>query len=214
MRKKLLALVCAAVLALALPTLAWAAPSPGGSTSVDAGNGVSANVTFSGTVEITATQQQASNVQLSSTEKVLASVEIQAEGVSESNPLTLSFSVGSQYAGATAKIFVQHNDGTTEVLSAVVAADGTVSVPVTKLSIFTLVVDTATIPASDAGTTTDTTGTTAGTSATTSSTTSGSSSNAVSPKTGVDMTLVAAGTAVLAVCAGGVAVALRKKVTE
>ena len=36
-----------------------------------------------------------------------------------------SFSVGSQYAGAQATVYVVHSDGTQEAIPATVAADGT-----------------------------------------------------------------------------------------
>ena len=188
--KKLAAMVCAVALAMAMPVLAWAAPSPSApQQNVAVAEGVTATITFAGEAEVVATSKQASNVVLGANDKVMGSIEITSDQVSEDNPLTLTFNVGSQYAGYTGKVFIQHNDGTTEVRDVTVSADGTVSLTVTKLSVFTLVVDTA----SGAAT---------------------SDSSAASPKTGVDSSALAGGIAVLAVAAVGTGVALRKKIAE
>ena len=191
MKKRIVAIACAAAMMLALPTLAWAAPSPSGQT-VTGNNGVSFTVKAeSGTVtDVASTSAQASNVQLSADEKVLASFQVDGDATN----VTLTFGVGSEYAGASVKIFVQHNDGTTEVLTGTVAADGTVTVTVGKLSIFTIAVDATTV--------------TGGTDAKVMDTSS------KSPQTGVDLGTVAGATVVTAIAAGAVFVALRKKVTE
>lgn len=198
--KKLATFACALALALAMPTLAWAAPSPSEpQQTVPVADGITASVTFAGDVTVAATTTQASNVTVSGSEQVMGSIEVNGEGVSADNPLTVTFSVGSQYAGCTGKIFIQHNDGTTEIRDVTIGADGTASITVTKLSIFTLVVDTASVPAAGG-----TTGTTTG----------GTDASATSPQTGIDSTAIAGGMVVMAVAAGGVAVALRKKINE
>lgn len=184
-----MAIACAAALALALPTLAWALPSPGGKTVTDP-NGISINAKAgSGNIDsVEVATAQAKNVVLSTTDKVLASFDVKGDATN----VTLTFNVGTQYAGASVKIFVQHNNGDTEELSGTVASDGTVVIKVDRLSIFTITVDTATV---------------------------GGNANSMdkgskSPQTGVDFGTVAGATIVTAIVAGGVAIALRKKVTE
>lgn len=178
------------MLMLALPTLAFAAPSPSNQQASDTGAaGVVATATFNGNVTVAKTDTQASNVKLTGAEKVLASFEINAEGVSESNPLTLTFNAGSQYAGAKAKIFADHKDST-EVKEVTVASDGSVTAKFTKNSVFTLVVDPTT------------------------ATSAAANASSTSPVTGLDITGVAGVTAVAAVAAGCVFVALRKKTNE
>lgn len=196
MKKRIAAILCAAMLMMAMPTLAFAAgsnqntnPAPATATAPD-GSSVTGSVAFNGTVTIAVSGVQASNVVLTGSEVALASFEINAEGVSESNPLTLTLNAGSKYAGAKAKIFADHGANGTEVKDVTVGSDGSVVAQFTKNSVFTLVVDPSTA-----------TGATANKAAT-------------SPVTGLDMAGVAGVTAVAAIAAGCVVVALRKKVTE
>lgn len=200
--KKIASLVCAVALALSMPVLAFAAPSPNYGAVADNGialaEGVTANVTFSGDLSlltIEKTDKTASNVTLGATDQVMGSIEITEDTVgtvSEDNPLTLTFSAGSQYAGYKGKVFIEHSDSSTEQRDVEIDANGNVSLTITKLSVFTLVVDTASAPA----------GTVA------------SDGSAASPKTGVSSDLLVGGIAVLAVAAVGTGVALRKKITE
>ncbi|MEE0845310.1 MAG: hypothetical protein U0L71_03870 [Eggerthellaceae bacterium] len=193
--KKIASLVCAVALALSMPVLAFAAPSPSGEAtqnSVSVGSGVTASIVFDGQATVVATDKQASNVELGANDKVMGSIEITSEDVSEDNPLTLTFSVGSQYAGYKGTVFIEHGDGTTDQQAVEVDANGNVNMTITKLSVFTLVIDTASAPA----------GTVA------------SDGSAASPKTGVSSDLLVGGIAVLAVAAVGTGVALRKKITE
>ena len=57
-----------------------------------------------------------------------------------SGTFALGFSVGSDYAGRAAKVYVQHEDGSQEVLDATVDANGVVNVTTKKLSRYTVVI--------------------------------------------------------------------------
>ena len=138
----------------------------------------------------------------------LATFEVVAEGDVQFSELSLTFSVGSQYAGAQATVYVVHSDGTQEAIPATVAADGTVTVTVDRLSVFSIVVDESTIPSGNQGGT----GTTGGTTGTTGGTTTDTS--ATSPYTGAFLAPVAGMTVAAFAAAGGVSVVLRKKVNE
>jgi hypothetical protein len=193
MKKKITAVICVIALTLSLPMFAWAAPSPSNdqATSGEVVLNVSAG---SGTIEsVTASSEQAKNVELTANDEVLASFEITGDATN----VTLTFNVGAEWAGYTCKIFVEHNDGTTEVLTATIATDGTLVVHIDKLSLFTLVVDKTSAPASGG---------------------SGTDTSATSPRTGVGISattgVVAGLTVAMAVAAVFVAVALRKKVAR
>ena len=138
----------------------------------------------------------------------LATFEVVAEGDVQFSQISLTFSVGSRYAGAQATVYVVHSDGSQEAIPATVAADGTVTVTVDRLSVFSIVVDESTIPSGNQGGT----GTTGGTTGTTGGTTTDTS--ATSPYTGAFLAPVAGMTAVAFAAAGGVSVVLRKKVNE
>lgn len=194
MKKKLFAVALAAAMVLALPALAFAAtPSP----SVIKGSGASSNgttltVTANGTGEliVVATSKNASNTVLSGSEIVVGSFEV-TNTTGEAADITLTFNVGTQYAGANAKVFIEHNDGSTEVKTTTVSADGYVVVKTDGLSTFTVVVDPTTATGATAADT-----------------------SSVSPQTGVDMTMVATATGVCFIGAGAVAFALRKRMTK
>ncbi|RDB62822.1 hypothetical protein C1878_07285 [Gordonibacter sp. 28C] len=191
MKKKIVAIACAAAMMLALPTLAWAAPSPSNNGSVEIGGH---NVSYThegGEVTIAPATTPAPNVKLEGSEQIVFSLEItapQGTVVDAEHPLTLTVSLGSQFANANVKIFVHHSsDGTDEVMNAKANAAGVVEFTVTKLSTFTFVA---------------------------APTTAAADGSAKSPQTGVDFGTVAGATAVTAIAAGAVFVALRKKVTE
>lgn len=153
MKKRLIAIVSALALAVVLPCAALAAPSPSGTSVTGANNVVFNAQAASGTIEeVKVSTVQASNVELTATEQVLASFEVNGDATD----VTLTFSLGSQYAGASARVFVEHNDGTTEIIEAVVSSDGLVTVHVDGLSIFTIAVDTATMTSGSEATGTDT----------------------------------------------------------
>ena len=75
---------------------------------------------------------------------VVASFEITetVEGtVSESNPLTVTFTLGKAYANAKVTVYVQHNDGSKETLNLTADNNGNVTFKVTKLSTYTIVAE-------------------------------------------------------------------------
>lgn len=145
---------------------AFAAPSP-------------ANTTATGANNVTASVNNA-NVKVASTTK-------NAEGtVSESNPLTVTFTLGKAYANAKVTVYVQHNDGSKETLNLTADNNGNVTFKVTKLSTYTIVAEKTAAGAA----TTD--------------------NGAKSPATGVNTTAVAAVAAVAAAGAACAFVALRK----
>ncbi len=195
--KKLVSAFAAFTMMLALPTVAMAAQfnSPSGTTVTAPGTGVaisvSGDVSGDGFIHVDPSDAAASNVPEGVTP--LASFEVVADDNVSFTELSLTFSVGSQYAGAKATIYIQHGDGTTDVQEATVAADGTVTITVDRLSIFSIVVDESTIPA-DGGVATDT--------------------SATAPATDVNSAAVAGVTVAAIAGAGVVAVTLRKKVSE
>lgn len=195
--KKLVSAFAAFTMMLALPTVAMAAQfnSPSGTTVTAPGTGVaisvSGDVSGDGFIHVDPSDAAASNVPEGVTP--LASFEVVADDNVSFTELSLTFSVGSQYAGAKATVYIQHGDGTTDVQEATVAADGTVTITVDRLSIFSIVVDESTIPA-DGGVATDT--------------------SATAPATDVNSAAVAGVTVAAIAGAGVVAVALRKKASE
>ena len=211
--KKIVGVFAAATMMFALPSVAMAAQfnSPSG-TTVTGQSGVSISVSGdvtsasgNGYIDVNAGSAPAANVPAGVTP--LATFEVVAEGDVQFSELSLTFSVGSQYAGAQATVYVVHSDGTQEAIPATVAADGTVTVTVDRLSVFSIVVDESTIPSGNQGGTTTggTTGTTGGTTTDTSAT---------SPYTGAFLAPVAGMTVAAFAAAGGVSVVLRKKVNE
>ena len=195
--KKLVSAFAAFTMMLALPTVAMAAQfnSPSGTTVTAPGTGVaisvSGDVSGNGFIHVDPSDAAASNVPEGVTP--LASFEVVADDNVSFTELSLTFSVGSKYAGAKATVYIQHGDGTTDVQEATVAADGTVTITVDRLSIFSIVVDESTIPA-DGGVATDT--------------------SATAPATDVNSAAVAGVTVAAIAGASVVAVALRKKVSD
>lgn len=199
--KKIVSMVAAAMMLMALPGVAVAAQfsSPSGTTVTAPGTNVALSVSGdvssasgNGYISVEPSSVVASNVPEGVTP--LASFEVVAEGDAEFTELTLVFSVGTQYAGANATVYITHGDGSNDVMETTVAADGTVAITVDRLSVFSIVVDESTVPADGEGVATDT--------------------SATSPATGVVIAPVAAITAVAAAGAGAVAVTIRKKVTK
>lgn len=207
--KKIVGVFAAATMMFALPSVAMAAQfnSPSGTTVTDQSGvsiSVSGDVTSAsgnGYIDVNAGSTPAANVPAGVTP--LATFEVVAEGDVQFSELSLTFSVGSQYAGAQATVYVVHSDGSQETIPAKVAADGTVTVTVDRLSVFSIVVDESTIPSGNQDGTT--TGTTGGTTTDTSAT---------SPYTGAFLAPVAGMTVAAFAAAGGVSVVLRKKVNE
>lgn len=201
MKKKLTAMICALALAMAMPTLAWASNSPQKVTSNTCTASQGASLTVTGKTDdstsklvVEATSDQASNVSLSATQKIVGTFKVYdvPEG-STYGPYTLTFNVGTEYNGATATVFIEHqgrdaNLGT-ETKTATVS-NGNVTISTDGLSLVTIAVDSSTVT----GAATD--------------------ASATSPQTGVDMTGIAVATAACAIAAVGVGVVLRKKLAE
>ena len=201
MKKKLTAMICALALAMAMPTLAWASNSPQKVTSNTCTASQGAILTVSGKTDdstsklvVEATSDQASNVSLSATQKIVGTFKVYdvPEG-STYGPYTLTFNVGTEYNGATATVFIEHQgrDASlgTETKTATVS-NGNVTISTDGLSLVTIAVDSSTVT----GATTD--------------------ASATSPQTGVDMTGIAVAIAACAIAAVGVGVVLRKKLAE
>ena len=200
MKKKIAALVCAFALVMAMPVMAWAAGSPQKVTSntATATQGatltVTGNTTGNSQIIVEPTDQQASNVKLTEGMKIVGTFKVYDEPLdSTSGTYTFTFGNLGEYNGATATVFIEHQNGDanlgTETKTATVS-NGTVTVATEGLSLVTIAVDTNTVT----GATTD--------------------ASATSPQTGVDFAGVAAATAICAVAAVGVGAALRKKATK
>ena len=192
------AVACAVAMVLAIPGMAFAVDSPSQSTvgPVTGDNGVTLQITYTGpeaALIIEPTGQDAANVP--SDTDPLASFDVY-----ETNPGTLTaddgtipggllmtWNVGSQYAGVTATVYVQHQDGATEAKTATVDANGSFSMNIDRLSIFSV-----SVPA------------TKGDSSNTSSSSSKTDTSSKSPKTGTDVVPFAM--AASAICLGGAAV--------
>ena len=165
MKKRFMAALSVLALALALPVAAFAAPSPANTTTTKNAEGTPAGANVVASFEITETVECT---------------------VSESNPLTVTFTLGKAYANAKVTVYVQHNDGSKETLNLTADNNGNVTFKVTKLSTYTIVAEKTAAGAA----TTD--------------------NGAKSPATGVNTTAVAAVAAVAAAGAACAFVALRK----
>lgn len=200
MKRRIFALICTFALVAAMPAAAWAADSPSKaiSNTATAAQGatlsVAGNATGDCRIIVEPTDQQASNVQLTSTMKIVGTFKIYDEPLdSTSGTYTFTFGGLDEYNGATATIFIEHQNGDaylgTEVKTATVS-NGTVTIASGGLSLVTIAIDTATVT----GATTD--------------------SSSTSPQTDVDLSGVAGATAACAVAATGAGIALRKKATK
>lgn len=188
MKKRFMAALSVLALALALPVAAFAAPSPANTTATGANN-VTASVN-NANVKVASTTKYAEGTPAGA--NVVASFEINetVEGtVSESNPLTVTFTLGKAYAGAKVTVYVQHNDGSKETLNLTADNNGNVTFKVTKLSKLSIYTIVAEKTAAGAATT---------------------DNGSKSPATGVNTTAVAAVAAVAAAGAACAFVALRK----
>lgn len=186
MKKRIVAIACAAALMLALPTLAWAAPSPSGNNETGNVGGITVTVKAeNGTVSApVASDKPAKTVP----EGVTPLMSFVVDGTGTN--VTFSFNVGSQYANHAFTVYVEHGNGEAgENITGVVASDGTLTFTAPSLSIFSVVIGDV-VSSSTANT------------------------GSTSPQTGVDLGTVAGATVVTAIAAGAVFVALRKKVTE
>ncbi len=202
--KKIVAVVCALAFALAMPCMAFAANSPYNPTQTktatsDMGSTLTISTSYSGDLWATATSTFASNVVTDDNNVVIGSFEVgigpngthdsDAEAAASSQSFSFNFAVDSSYNGKTAKIYIQNADGTVTVQT-VTVQNGSVYVTLTGLAqYYTIVIDKASAATNVNGSST-------------------------SPQTGVNFAGGIAAVAGLTVVAGGVALALRKKVTE
>lgn len=198
MRKFMIALVAALLIGVT-PATALAAPTLSPSTVTASGSAVSGDAEISANVSgkvggegteswirIEATTEQASNTPEGAS--VVASFLITQQNTAA--PYTFSYDLGSEYAGAAVSVYIEHDDGSTEVVERTADSNGTISFEQDSLSVHTIVAEK-----------------TGGSSATT-------DTGASSPYTGVPTALVGGLTVASCACAGGVAVALRRRVTE
>lgn len=188
--KKFVTVLAAALMLCAVPSVALAVESPSSATVTDTQSGVVLSVTSGADCvdTIAETSTPAKNVPAGVTP--LASFDVEGT-VPEGQTVTLTFSVGQKYAGYAVTIYIEHSDGTTEVQEGTVSANGTVSVTVSKLSTFSIVLGEA--PTAESGSN----------SVDTSST---------SPKTDASLLPAIAMTATSVMGAGAAAVAIRRKV--
>ena len=131
MKKKFLAVIMATFVAAALvPSLAFAAVSPG-NQQTKTYSGESASATLSGSsksIDLLTVANTGTNVWAATF----------TDGTTtDFGTLVLNFTVGTQYDGQTATVAIAHSDGTTETQTATVS-NGVVSVTVTSLSTFTI----------------------------------------------------------------------------
>lgn len=201
MKRKLVALICAFAMVIALPASAWAAGSPSKATSntgysdegtslVVSGKALSSNYRLI----VRPVNFMAFDYNLTSAMFVVGNFEMydEPEG-STDGTYTFTFGGLSQYNGATVTILIKYKDGTTEVKTAKVS-NGTVTITADGLGWATIVVDGDTVVG----------GATGAASAST-------DASATSPQTDVDLSGVAGATALCAAAATGVGIALRKK---
>ena len=155
MKKRMAVIICAVVLALALPCIAFAIPSGAvnGDTTTSTGiEGVSGNAnelqfTAKGAdwVRIRTTGYIPKNVPDSFLQSVAqgdgyvvgtAGYEITAgDNVDLDNiKVTLVYKTSTDFSGLTCYVFIEHHDGTTEELVMHVNSDGSVTVNMGKLS--------------------------------------------------------------------------------
>lgn len=158
MKKHLASVACALALALtALPTSALAVNNPSAhrvydqDTYATSGVVLDASANAGSWIDVKATDAQASNTTLGANDSVVASFQI----TGDASDLTITLKLGSYYAGASGKVFVQHDDGATDVVPFTLDASGNTSFHIDRLSIYTVVIDTTTIKKAS-GTTVDT----------------------------------------------------------
>ncbi len=197
MLKKIAMLAATAALALTLPCLAFAEGSPTGNNQ-DTATGTNSTVT----VESNATDYANLVVEPATTPSNVSSIAVGTvvdtysvymdDGSDLTGSVTITFNVGTKYAGKTAHVYVIHgtdaSGAASELTSKVVSADGTVTFTVDALSYYTVSVD-----ESASGVASD--------------------SSAKSPSTGANPMGLAIAAGAVVVLAGAVVVA-RKKIAE
>ena len=148
MKKRLAAILLACVVALAIPCVAFAIPSGAvnGDTTTSVGTdklGKKADLqmTVEGAdwVKIEETGSIAKNVPEDMIKgitdgTVVAAKSYEITASNENAHVTLVYTTDKEFAGLTCHVYVEHADGTTEEFVKPVAADGTVTVEMDKLS--------------------------------------------------------------------------------
>ena len=203
--KKIVAVVCAFALALVMPCMAFAANSPYNpaqtkTATSDMGSTLTISTDASGNLWATPVTTLASNAVIDANNVAVGSFETgigtpdgthdsAEEAAAANQTFSFNFAVDSSYNGKTAKIYIENADGTVSV-STVTVQNGSVYVSLTGLAkYYTIVIDK-------------------------SSAASNANGSSTSPQTGVNFAGGIAGVVGLTVVACGVALALRKKVTE
>ena len=151
MKKKILALLSAAVIAFALPTAALAWESPSGAVkaetitvTTESGVTVRAAAACNGTgaiiIDEAAAGVEASNVEVPSGFAKIGSFKVTSTGNVEA-PFQFAYNLGSAYANAEVKIYIDHEtEGVeNEVIEKTASSDGTVTFTTDALSIHTIV---------------------------------------------------------------------------
>ena len=194
MKKSIVSLLSAALIALSVPALAFAAtPSPDTVSASTTGANVTVSVSGKKTdadawIKVASTDKKASNAPADA--EVVASFEVTQQNTQA--PYTFSYTLGAAYANADVTVYIQHDDNATEVVEKTADANGTITFEQSKLSIHTIVAKKAAAGA----------------------TTTQKDSGATSPQTGLHTNAAVAVTGAASVAAAGAAVVLRKKVTE
>ena len=145
MKKRLAAILLACVVALAIPCVAFAIPSGAvnGDTTTSVGTdqqGNKAELKFTAEgadwVKIVKIDDTASNVpdSMKNNPNVVASQSYEITASKEDVHVTLVYTTDEKFAGLTCHIYVEHNDGSVEEFVKPVAADGSVTLEMDKLS--------------------------------------------------------------------------------
>lgn len=197
--KKFIAVLGAFVLALAVPMSAIAWESPVGDVkaqtitySAPSGIEVKAAAACNGTGELIIEPEEelrASNTEVPEGFAEVASFKVTSRGQVEP-PFQFAYNLGAEYANATVNVYVDHEgEAENEVITRTASSDGTITFSTDTLSIHTIVAKKAdTVVNTDTG--------------------------SKSPQTGLNSTVVLAGTAAAALVAAGAVVTLRKRVSE
>ncbi|MEG1750734.1 MAG: hypothetical protein RR241_03070 [Raoultibacter sp.] len=194
-KKVLISLLAGAMMMVALPMMAFAAPSPSGQPA--SGDGAAITGLAAGQVAtIAKTTETLPGVTVAAGEKSVGTWDIVVKDANGNvvtefpNGLALSFTVGAEYNGMSVKVYQEHN-GTMLAPKSGTVKDGVVTITVTQLSKFQIVADTTSGAAGAAA-----------------------NAGAKSPQTGFDMTGVAVASGACVLFAGAAAFALKKKLSE
>ena len=198
MKNKFISILCAAMLVLTMPVLAFGAQfsSPGGTSAENRGTILYMEgevVSSGGYIVVEGSEEHASHAVIPEGDYA-ASFRAYSVGEIEFEDFTLTFQVPERYYGAEGVIYIAYGSGNQLSIPIVVDNQGIATCVVEEISdipsYFTIVLDveTADLPG-----------------------TGGEDKSPESPQTGVDFTGIAAAAGVMLVAAAGVACVLRKK---